>query len=227
MALQRSSSSVLTIPNAITLSRLGAVPWLLWLLFRKRDRQAAAILLTVLGTTDWVDGYVARRLGQVSELGKILDPTADRVLLGVAVTALLVDGSLPPSLAWAALTREAVVAASALALAAAGARRIDVQWSGKAGTLSLCFALPFFLASAVDNPDVRIQRLVAWIFGLAGLGFGYHSAYTYLPIAKRALAEGRAARKGRPVDDGKAGVSEEHEEIDLTEVEWPGAAGSS
>ncbi|MGH9249856.1 MAG: CDP-alcohol phosphatidyltransferase family protein, partial [Acidimicrobiales bacterium] len=64
---------VLTLPNLITLARLACLPVFLWLLFGREDRVAAAALLAVLGITDWVDGYLARHLGQVSELGKILD----------------------------------------------------------------------------------------------------------------------------------------------------------
>ena len=73
---------ILTAPNVITLVRLLCIPIFLWLLFGVHRQTAAAVLLAVLGATDWVDGYVARRYGQVSTFGKVLDPTADRLLVG-------------------------------------------------------------------------------------------------------------------------------------------------
>src|SRR5437763_1223687 len=125
---------LLTLPNVISVLRLACVPLFLWLLFDRHDRAAAAWLLGGLGATDWVDGYIARRFRQVSTVGKVLDPTADRVLLGVGVVAILIDGSVPAWIAWVTIVREVAVSAAALVLAAMGARRIDVQWAGKAGT---------------------------------------------------------------------------------------------
>ena len=102
---------VLTLPNLITLARLACLPVFLWLLFGKEDRAAAAALLAVLGITDWVDGYLARRLGQVSELGKILDPVADRLLFIVGAGGILIDGSVPTWFAVIVLVRETLVGA--------------------------------------------------------------------------------------------------------------------
>ena len=79
---------ILTVPNVITMVRLLCIPVFLWLLFGLHEQTAAAILLAVLGATDWVDGFVARRYGQVSTLGKVLDPTADRLLVGTAVISV-------------------------------------------------------------------------------------------------------------------------------------------
>ena len=81
-------SRILTVPNAITLVRLACIPLFLWLLFAQDDRASAAWLLGVVGATDWVDGYAARHLHQVSELGKVLDPTADRLVFIVCVGAI-------------------------------------------------------------------------------------------------------------------------------------------
>ena len=77
--------------------RLLCVPVFLWILFghHPHDRYHAALLLAAMGITDWVDGYLARHLHQVSTLGKVLDPIADRLLLGVGVVAILIDGSAP------------------------------------------------------------------------------------------------------------------------------------
>ena len=86
---------VLTIPNVISVVRLGCLPLFLWLLFGRDDRASAAWLLAFLGTTDFLDGYIARHFDQVSNLGKILDPVADRLIFIVGGGAILVDGSVP------------------------------------------------------------------------------------------------------------------------------------
>ena len=100
---------VLTIPNLISVARLACIPWFAWLLLANDDRIFAGFLLGVLGATDWIDGWIARRFNQISELGKILDPTADRLLLIVAVPVLIVDGSVPVWFAIAAVVRLSLI----------------------------------------------------------------------------------------------------------------------
>jgi cardiolipin synthase len=186
--------AILTVPNVVSLVRLLCVPLFLWLLFGTHPphRVAAAYLLGALGATDWVDGYIARHFHQVSTLGKVLDPTADRILLGVGVIAILVDGAVPPWIAIAAIVREVLVSVAVLALAAAGARRIDVQWAGKAGTFGLMFAFPLFLAShAPDLSWHHLARVLAWVAAVPGLALSWYAALTYVPVARAALREGR------------------------------------
>lgn len=192
-ATERVRGGILTLPNLVTVLRLGCVPVFCWILFGRDDRTAAAWLLAVLGASDWVDGYLARRLGQVSELGKVLDPTADRILLGTVVIALLVDGSVPVVVGVTLITREVLVSVAVLALAAAGARRVDVQWAGKAGTLALMVSLPLFMMGE-PGPWGAPADFVAWGFALPGLALLWYAAVTYVPIARQALAEGRASR---------------------------------
>ena len=187
---------VLTLPNLITLARLACLPLFLWLLFGKEDRAAAAALLALLGITDWVDGYLARRLGQVSELGKILDPVADRLLFLVGAGGILIDGSVPAWFAVIVLVRETLVGGATLVLAALGARRIDVTWFGKAGTFGLMIAFPLFLASHSDLSWADTAGVLAWIAGIPGLALSLYAAVLYIPIARRALREGRAVPSG-------------------------------
>src|ERR1700736_46931 len=109
-----TADRILTVPNAFTVLRLLCVPVFLWLLFGRHphDRYHAALLLAALGITDWVDGYLARHLHQVSALGTVLDPAADRILLGVGVLAIVIDGSVPIWIALIVITREVLVAAA-------------------------------------------------------------------------------------------------------------------
>lgn len=188
-----SESRILTIPNVISVVRLLMIPVFLWLLFGREHRAAAAWLLAGLGATDWVDGYIARHFDQTSTLGKILDPTADRLLLLVGVGGILVDGAIPAVVAILVLVREGLVAITALLLAAMGARRIDVTWTGKAGTFGLMFAIPLFLAAESTLGWRDTAEVLAWICVVPGLVLGWIAAAQYIPLARQALREGRVA----------------------------------
>lgn len=185
---------VLTWPNLVTVLRLAGIPVFLWLLFGVEDRLAAGFVLGLLGATDWVDGYLARRLNQVSTVGKILDPAADRLVLLVGIVALLVDGSVPAVVAVLALVREGTVAAFTLILGALGARRIDVTWWGKTGTFLMLFAFPLYLLGNADWPLDSLCEFSAWCLAVPGLAISYYAAAQYVPLAGAALREGRAAR---------------------------------
>jgi len=185
---------VLTIPNLLSVGRLLCIPLFLWLLFGKDDRARAAYLLGALGATDWVDGYVARHFNQVSNLGKVLDPTADRLLLGVGIMAILIDGSVPRWVASLVLAREVVISVAVLGLASLGASRIDVTWFGKAGTFFNMFAFPLFLGSESGITWNDTARTLAWVCAIPGLVLSYYAAALYVPAARTALREGRAAR---------------------------------
>jgi cardiolipin synthase len=186
----------MTLPNAVTLVRLCLLPVFLYLLLvhHPSERYAAAWVLAVMGSTDWVDGYLARHLHQVSELGKVLDPVADRLLLIGGVGAILWDGSVPTWVAIVALAREAIVAGTVLALAALGASRIDVTWWGKAGTFGLMVAFPLFLASHSSAGWHHLAGSLAWIAAIPGMVFGVYSLALYVPLARKALADGRGSR---------------------------------
>jgi cardiolipin synthase len=158
---------------------------------------AAGLLAAGLGATDWVDGYIARHFDQGSELGKILDPAADRVLLVATAIAVLALG-LPTAVKVVVaimLIREVGIAAATIGLALAGARRIDVVWAGKAGTLALMFSLPMFLGADATRASWHAFFIVgAWGFAIGGVILGYYAAAKYVPAARNALREGRASR---------------------------------
>jgi cardiolipin synthase (CMP-forming) len=186
---------IFTVPNVITLVRLLCIPLFVWLLFGAHRQTAAAILLALLGATDWVDGFVARRYGQVSTFGKVLDPTADRILVGTAVISIMIYGAVPLWFGIATIAREVLVSAMVLLLAAMGAARIDVLWVGKAGTFGLMFAYPTFLLGDGTAGWQEPIRVIAWVTGLIGLALAWWAAGSYIAPARRALREGRAARR--------------------------------
>jgi cardiolipin synthase (CMP-forming) len=193
--VDRREDRIVTVPNLISVIRLACIPLFVWLLVDDQGIEAAA-LLAVLGATDWVDGWIARQFDQGSNLGKVLDPVADRVLLITAGVGLVVQGSVPLVVGLLVLVRELVVSVAVLVLAGLGARRIDVQWSGKAGTLAIMVSFPLFLWADSISTGHDLVLACAWFFAVVGLVLGYYAALLYVPLAREALRDGRSARVG-------------------------------
>lgn len=193
---------IFTIPNVVTMVRLCALPIFVYLLFGQDDRFGAGWLLVAIGATDWVDGYLARRLHQVSNVGKILDPVADRLLFFVGVGSILIDGAVPVWVAVAVLVREVLITVATLVLAAMGARRIDVTWIGKCATFLLMGVFPAFLISRSDTAYADIYEAMAWAAAIPGLALSYYSLAMYLPLGRKALADGKADRAAAETNPG-------------------------
>ena len=189
-----------TWPNLVTIVRLALLPVFVGLLFTTNHRAEAAWLLATLGATDWIDGYLARRLHQVSNVGKVLDPVADRILVIVGLLAVAAAGAVPWWFALATLAREIVVSVLTIGLALLGAARIDVLWWGKASTFALMVSYPLFLLTT--NPHRRAlaawQQVIrdgCWVIGLAGLSVAWLVLVGYAQPARRALRQGRQGRR--------------------------------
>jgi cardiolipin synthase len=190
----RQVDTLLTVPNLFTLVRLLCLPLFVWLLFGLPSRQAAAWLLGGLGATDWVDGFLARKLGQTSEFGKKFDPTVDRVLFVVGIVSIIANDAIPLWFAIAVLAREVIVGLSVvIATLAFGMQRFDVTWLGKTATFLLMFAVPGFLMGHSTVPGADGFTIAAWCFAIPGLALSYYTAITYVPIIRDSIRAGRAA----------------------------------
>jgi cardiolipin synthase len=198
---QLSTHRFLTAPNVFTLLRLCCIPIFVWLLFGKDDQVAAAWLLGGLGATDWVDGWLARRFDQVSEFGKVFDPTADRLLFIVAIGSIISYGIPPTWALWAIVIREVVVGATmAIATVAFSMERFDVTYWGKLATFLLMFAIPGFMLGDPDSGSFGQQGFLvaSWILVIPGLVLSYWTAVRYVPKVRAGIAVGRAKRAGEP-----------------------------
>ncbi|MCX7620613.1 MAG: CDP-alcohol phosphatidyltransferase family protein [Acidimicrobiales bacterium] len=185
---------VLTIPNLITVGRLAFLPFYLIMLLGQDNRVGAAILLGFLGATDFLDGYIARHFNQVSSIGRLLDPTADRILFFVGIGGILAVGGAPISFAAVVLTREIVVAAITVTLTVLGAEPVNVTWFGKAGTFALMVAFPCFLGGSSDAPAAPFLQALGWVWGLPGVLLSYYAAYRYIPMWSQSLRERHSRR---------------------------------
>ena len=169
---------MLTIPNVISVARLFLVPLFLWLLFGKDDPALAGWVLFFVASSDWVDGYLARRLDQVTELGKILDPLADRLAVATAVVAGWIAGVLPPWFAIVLMAREVVVGLLALYVLAKGGREVEVKYVGKVATAMVYSAVTWFYFA--EGYDWDWLAATAYVVGTAGLAFYYWVLVDYV-----------------------------------------------
>ena len=187
--------NVATWPNLITLIRLSCLPVFLWLLLGKGDRAYAGWLLGILGATDWVDGWVARRFNQVSEFGKMFDPTADRLLFIVSLVAIMVDGSAPTWFCILVLVREVGFGATvAVCTLFFHMERFDVTYLGKWATFILMFTVPGYVMGASDIGINGFFSAFSLIAAPIGLALSYYTAFQYIPTIRRSLREGRNHR---------------------------------
>ncbi len=187
-----------TIPNLITTIRLLCIPLFVYLLLGRDSHGWAAVMLTVLGSTDWVDGYIARRFDQSSTFGAIYDPTVDRALLTVAIVSIIIDGSAPLWFSVTMLVREVVVSAFVVAITVLGAKRMDVTWWGKVSTFLNMGAFPAFLfanESSFSDTTQDVFLVLAYLAAIPGLALALVAAVQYFWRGRTALSEGRAERE--------------------------------
>jgi cardiolipin synthase len=195
-----ASDRIWTIPNIISFVRLLGVPLFLYLLLGPHHDVAALVVLAIGGTTDWVDGFVARRLGQVSRLGELLDPFADRLYILAALIGLTVRDVVPWWLTIALLAREAVLGVALLLLRRHGYGPPPVHYVGKTGTFVLLTAFPvLLLAKAAPSIDTVVHP-IGWGLAWWALGLYWAAAVLYLAQTVALLRADRADRAAGGAD---------------------------
>jgi cardiolipin synthase (CMP-forming) len=174
---------ILTVPNLVTFVRLVGVGVFWWMLLGEENVVAAAWLIFAIGWTDWIDGYLARRLNQVSRLGKALDPVADRLMIASAVIGGSIANVVPLAIAGPLIAREVVMAIVAGVLVLRGGGVLDVRPLGKWATFILYGSIPsFYLAAAGVLPT--LMEPVAWVTGIIGLALYWYVLGQYVVDAR-------------------------------------------
>lgn len=182
---------VFTIPNIITAGRLILIPIFGWAFLTGGRDTLALILLMILGTTDWLDGFVARATGQVSKLGKLLDPVADRLAIFVVLVALTFRGVVPYWIAGVLLFRDLVVSIVFPILEAKGFPRIPVNRTGKWATAFIFSGMALAAASVLESLE-DFAAPASRVFLIAGAVLYYVAGYFYYTEIRRIL-DARAA----------------------------------
>ena len=169
-----------TVPNMLSLLRLAGVPVFLWLLLGPRADGWALALLVFSGVSDWLDGKLARWLDQMSRLGSLLDPAADRLYIVATLVAFLVRGIVPWWLVAVLVGRELLVGVALLVLRRHGYGAPEVTYIGKAATFVLMYAFPFLLLAQGSAAAAGIARPIAWSFTTWGVVLYVWSGALYL-----------------------------------------------
>ncbi|SCL36531.1 CDP-diacylglycerol--glycerol-3-phosphate 3-phosphatidyltransferase [Micromonospora nigra] len=187
------SDQVFTLPNLISFGRLLGVPLFLWLLLVAHADVAAVVVLAVGGTTDWVDGWVARRMRQVSRLGELLDPLADRLYILATLVAFTIREVVPWQFTAALLFREMLLLGSLAVLRRHGYGPPPVHYVGKTATFLLLGAFPVLLVAAVVPDVATVAAAVGWGLAWWGLVLYWVAGVMYVVQTVRLV---RAVRDG-------------------------------
>lgn len=187
-----ASRRVLTIPNALSFLRILLIPAFVLLILDEDLRLAGFILLGAVVSTDWVDGVIARRTGQVTELGKLLDPLADRLALAAALVTFVVLDLFPVWAALVVLARDALVLGAAVWLALTRGPRIDVRPIGKIATFTLMGGIPAIAWGNAGLPADDFVLVFGWVWFPVGALEYYAAAAAYAFDLRRAYARRRS-----------------------------------
>jgi cardiolipin synthase len=173
------NGEVVNIPNLLSFLRIALVPVFLWLLLNEMFLSAIFVLM-VAGVTDFLDGYIARKLNQMTKLGKVLDPVADRLYIFATLLALSVTGNIPWWLAALVISRDVLMLISLPALASLGYATLPVHLLGKASTFALLYSFPLLLMGKIFVEAQFILLPLAWAFAWWGVGLYWWSGFVYL-----------------------------------------------
>ena len=188
MTVEQVSDRIVTVPNLISFVRLAAIPVFWWLLLGADNVVAATILFATIATTDWIDGFLARRLNQVSRLGKALDPVADRLMIASAVVAGLIADVIPQPIGILLIARELYMAVVAAFVYFRGAGTLEVRVLGKYATFLVYSSIGWFYIAAIPFLD-RLLIPLAWVGGIVGLALYFVTAFQYTGDALRIVRE--------------------------------------
>ncbi|HWL91453.1 MAG TPA: CDP-alcohol phosphatidyltransferase family protein [Actinomycetota bacterium] len=183
-----ASSAVITVPNALSLARIVLIPVFCWLTANERTRLWGILLFAVVVSTDWIDGYVARRTGQVSELGRILDPVADRLAIAAGLLTFTFSGIFPFWAALLVLLRDVVVLLGGVALLWRREIRVEVRWIGKIATASLMAGITWIAWGDANGPLGDVLLVGGWLAYAVGIVEYYIAAGLYAIDVRDALA---------------------------------------
>ena len=188
--------TVVTIPNLLTVVRFLGVPLFIWLVLGAQEYGYAALVLAIMGSTDWVDGYVARRFDQMSNLGRVMDPIADRMSLIAVVVTLVIAGVVEWWYLAALLVPDAILLTLSLYYFHSHPD-LPVSRIGKIRTALLLVGTPLLVLARLPIPATEVYFVAAWIFLGLGLAGHWIAGYNYF---RAIIRKGKELRNND--DDG-------------------------
>ena len=185
-----TTDRVLTVPNALSLLRLLGVPLFLWLVLEERDGWAVAVLM-VSGFTDWLDGKIARSWNQMSKIGALLDPAADRLYILATLIGLTVRDVVPLWLTLVLVGRDVFLAGFLPVLRRHGYGPLPVHYLGKAATFNLLAGFPLLLLGEGDSVVSQVAHAFGWAFAIWGTALYWWAGLLYVRQVRELVAADR------------------------------------
>ena len=182
------TNRVWTLPNALSALRLAGVPVFLWLVLGPEADGWALLVLAISGITDFLDGWLARRLNQQSVVGQILDPVADRLYILAVVVGLALRDVIPWWLAVSLPLRDLLMWGLVPFLRTRGYSSLPVHFLGKAATFNLLYAFPLLLLGDGEGVVADLAQVFGWAFAIWGVGLYWWAGVLYAWQVRRLLA---------------------------------------
>ena len=183
----RLSQELKSVPNMLSILRLLLVPAFLWLLIA--DQFLIAFLVLMFASfTDWLDGFIARKFNQITSLGKVLDPSADRLFILATLIGLTVNEIIPAWLAIVIVARDVLLLIGYPISASHGYGPLPVHFLGKAATFALLYALPLLLLADVWPTAEAVILPLAWGFAYWGIGLYWVAGFVYLAQLRQLIS---------------------------------------
>lgn len=182
-------SRVWTIPNILSMLRLAGVPLFLWLVLGPEEDAWALVVLMISGGTDYLDGYLARRLDQFSNLGEILDPVADRLYILAVVIGLALRDIIPWWVAVILPLRDLLLWGLVPLLRTRGYSALPVHFLGKAATFNLLYAFPLLLLGEGTGVVPTMAQVFGWAFAIWGIGLYWWAGVLYAWQVRKLLRD--------------------------------------
>lgn len=179
---------IVTIPNLLSVVRLLLIPVFLWLVLGPEEDLLALGVLVASGITDYLDGKLARRLGQTSTVGAILDPVADRLYILAVVVGLGLREIIPWWLAVVLPLRDVFLFSLVPFLRTRGYSSLPVHFLGKAATAGLLYAFPLLLLGDGIGRWADLAEVFGWAFTIWGVGLYWWAGILYAFQVRRLLA---------------------------------------
>ncbi len=185
----QATARVWTVPNLLSGLRLLGVPLFLWLVLGPEADGWALLVLMVSGVTDYLDGYLARRLDQMSQLGQLLDPIADRLYILAVVFGLAWRDIIPWWLALLLPARDVFLWCLVPFLRTRGYSALPVHFLGKAATFNLLYAFPLLLLGDGTGVVATLAQVFGWAFAIWGTSLYWWAGLLYAWQVRKLLAD--------------------------------------
>ena len=191
MTTRVASDRILTVPNLLSLLRLLLIPLFLWLVLVVQADLWAVAVLALSGVTDWADGAIARRSGQITRLGQLLDPLVDRLTVMATLVGLALRELIPWWLVGLLVLRDVLLLCLVPLLRKRGLTALPVHYLGKAATFALFWGFPFVLVGAGTAEWEQVLGALGWAFVIWGTALYWYAALLYVEQAVRVLRSRR------------------------------------